>query len=214
MRATDQIHTVRTSLRSIRRLIHPAAVLLALGATPAAAQTGTPRIFSGSLVPNFTYICAVAAMHLLLPVQGVQPRALRDTYLEARSGGRVHDAIDIPAPRGTPVLAVTDGRILRLHQGSLGGNAIYQLAADGRTRFYYAHLEQYAEGLHPGDVVQRGQVIGYVGDTGNAQPGDTHLHFSIAILDDVHRWWEGRNLDPYPILRGDLSAEAGPSAVR
>jgi peptidoglycan LD-endopeptidase LytH len=200
MRATDQIHTVRTSLRSIRRLIHPAAVLLALGATPAAAQTGTPRIFSGSLVPNFTYICAVAAMHLLLPVQGVQPRALRDTYLEARSGGRVHDAIDIPAPRGTPVLAVTDGRILRLHQGSLGGNAIYQLAADGRTRFYYAHLEQYAEGLHPGDVVQRGQVIGYVGDTGNAQPGDYHLHFAIAILNDVSRWWGGTNVNPFDVF--------------
>ena len=181
----------------------------ALGALPAAAQGGTPRIFSGSLVPDFTYIRAVAAMHLLLPVQGVLPRQLHDTYLEARSGGRVHDAIDIHAPRGTPVLAVTDGRILRLHQGSLGGNAIYQLANDGRTRFYYAHLDHYADGLHMGDVVQRGQVIGYVGDTGNAQPGDTHLHFSIAILDDVHRWWEGRNLDPYPILRDEATAMEG-----
>jgi murein DD-endopeptidase MepM/ murein hydrolase activator NlpD len=212
MRAYPSHSAVRPShptfRRSFRRLI-PAAALLALGAVPAAAQDGAPRIFSGSLVPDFSYLRAVANMQPLLPVQGARVDRLRDTFREARSGGRVHDAIDIPAPRGTPVVAVTDGRILRLHQGSLGGNSIYQLAPDGRTRFYYAHLDGYAQGLQVGQVVHRGEVIGYVGDTGNARPGDTHLHFSIAILNDVHRWWEGRNLDPYPILHGDIAESGG-----
>jgi murein DD-endopeptidase MepM/ murein hydrolase activator NlpD len=213
MRVQPTQNAARTFARPFRRIIG-AAALAALAAGPAAAQ-GTPRIFSGSLVPDFTYLRSVASLRPLLPVQGVQARQLHDTFREARPGGRVHDAIDIPAPRGTPVLAVTDGRILRLHQGSLGGNAIYQLAPDGRTRFYYAHLDAYAQGLEVGRVVHRGEVIGYVGDTGNAQPGDTHLHFSIAILDDVHRWWEGRNVDPYPILHGDVAdAEAGGQGVR
>jgi murein DD-endopeptidase MepM/ murein hydrolase activator NlpD len=209
MRAYRTLSAVRTIARSVRTRLRPfSAVLIAtIAAVPAGAQSHAPmRIFSGGLVPDFTYLRSVAAMHLLLPVSGVEPRQLRDTYREARSGGRVHDAIDIPAPRGTPVLAVTDGTILRLHQGSLGGNSIYQLAPDGRTRFYYAHLDSYAEGLHPGQEVKRGDVIGYVGDTGNAAPGDTHLHFSIAILQDVHRWWEGHNLNPYPILHGDYAS--------
>ncbi|MDB4949935.1 MAG: hypothetical protein JWM27_2584 [Gemmatimonadetes bacterium] len=212
MRANRQHPTVRTSVRSASRRLPPAlsAALLCLAAAAPIGAQSAPRIFSGSLVPDFTYLRSVAALHLLLPVSGVRPTQLRDTYREARSGGRVHDAIDIHAPRGTEVYAVTDGTILRLHQGSLGGNAIYQLAPDGRTRFYYAHLERYAPGLHDGQEVKRGDVIGYVGDTGNAAPGDTHLHFSIAILENVHRWWEGRNVDPYLILHADLaSADTG-----
>jgi murein DD-endopeptidase MepM/ murein hydrolase activator NlpD len=208
MRAYRPNHAFRTLVRFASRGLRPfAALSIALAAAaPAGAQSRSAiRIFSGSLVPDFTYLRSVAAMHLLLPVSGVQAHQLRDTYREARSGGRVHDAIDIHAPRGTPVLAATDGTILRLHHGALGGNSIYQLAPDGRTRFYYAHLDAYAEGLHPGQQVQRGDVIGYVGDTGNAAPGDTHLHFSIAILSDVHRWWEGHNVDPYPILHGDYA---------
>jgi murein DD-endopeptidase MepM/ murein hydrolase activator NlpD len=209
MRAHKPFIAVRTPARLSTRRLHPftALIAIALAALPAGAQSRPGiRIFSGSLVPDFTYLRSVAAMHLLLPVSGVQTRQLRDTYREARSGGREHDAIDISAPRGTPVIAATDGTILRLHQGSLGGNSIYQLAPDGRTRFYYAHLDRYAEGLHPGQEVKRGDVIGYVGDTGNAAPGDTHLHFSIAILQDVHRWWEGHNLNPYPILHGDYAS--------
>jgi peptidoglycan LD-endopeptidase LytH len=138
---------------------------------------------------------------LIVPVAGVHAHQLRDSYNDPRSGGRTHAAIDIMAPRGTPVLAAADGRILKLHQGNLGGNAIYQLDADGQTRYYYAHLDGYARGLTEGQTVYQGQVIGYVGDTGNAGRGNYHLHFSIAILDDVRRWWEGINLNPYPVLR-------------
>jgi peptidoglycan LD-endopeptidase LytH len=138
---------------------------------------------------------------LIIPVVGVHPHQLRDSYNDPRSAGRRHWAIDIAAPRGTPVLAAADGTILKLHQGNLGGNAIYQLDADGQTRYYYAHLDGYARGLAEGQPVYQGQVIGYVGDTGNAGRGNYHLHFSIAILDDVRRWWEGININPYPILR-------------
>jgi peptidoglycan LD-endopeptidase LytH len=140
---------------------------------------------------------------LLIPVQGVDASQLHDTYKDARSGGRVHDAIDIHAPLGTPVIAVADGEIIRLHSGARGGLSVYHLDDDGRTRYYYAHLDRYADGIHAGVRVRRGDVIGYVGDTGNAQPGDYHLHFSIARLRDRSRWWEGDNLNPYQMLRGD-----------
>jgi murein DD-endopeptidase MepM/ murein hydrolase activator NlpD len=146
---------------------------------------------------------------LLIPVAGVPAEQLHDSYHAGREGGRVHQAIDIHAPRGTPVLAAADGTILKLHSGGRGGIAVYQLGEDGRTRYYYAHLERYAEGLEEGGAVRRGDVLGYVGDTGNAAPGDFHLHFSIAVLDDAHRWWEGANLNPYPLLRADARQPFG-----
>jgi peptidoglycan LD-endopeptidase LytH len=142
-----------------------------------------------------------AGAALLIPVLGITPDQLRNSYQEGRSGGRTHQAIDIHAPRGTPVLAAADGTILRLHSGDRGGLSIYHLADDGRTRYYYAHLDGYAEGLRQGQRVRRGDVIGFVGDTGNATPGDYHLHFSIAELSDRSRWWQGRNLNPYPLLK-------------
>lgn len=137
---------------------------------------------------------------LPVPVEGIRREQLHDTYNQARSEGRTHHAIDIHAPRGTPVIAVADGTIRKLHNGARGGRAIYLMDDDGTTRYYYAHLDGYAEGLHEGQRVERGEVIGYVGDTGNAQPGDYHLHFSVAILDNASRWWEGENLNPYDLL--------------
>ena len=139
---------------------------------------------------------------LPVPVDGISREQLRDTYNQSRSQGRTHHAIDIHAPRGTPVIAVVDGTIRKLHSGARGGLAIYLMDDDGRTRYYYAHLDGYAQGLYEGQRVQRGEVIGYVGDTGNAQPGDYHLHFSVAILDSPSRWWEGENLNPYDLLAG------------
>jgi murein DD-endopeptidase MepM/ murein hydrolase activator NlpD len=139
---------------------------------------------------------------LLIPVAGVRPSELRDTFKESRSEGRAHDAIDIPAPRGTPVLAVASGRIVKLFQSVPGGTTIYQLAPDNRTIYYYAHLDRYADGLAEGRVVRRGEVIAYVGDTGNAGAGNYHLHFSILIVSDPKRYWDGVNINPYPLLRG------------
>ena len=99
------------------------------------------------------------------------------------------------------MVAVADGMVIKLHNGARGGLSLYHLDDDGRTRYYYAHLDRYAAGVREGMRVRRGDVIGYVGDTGNAQPGDYHLHFSVAVLSDRGRWWTGRSLNPYDLLR-------------
>jgi murein DD-endopeptidase MepM/ murein hydrolase activator NlpD len=142
----------------------------------------------------------VGRLKLIVPVAGVKPQELHDTYKDARSEGRTHDAIDIPAAAGTPVLAAADGEIVKLFQSVPGGTTIYQLYKDRKLIFYYAHLQGYADGLVEGKVVHRGDVIGYVGDTGNAGLGNYHLHFSISIVVDPKRYWEGTNINPYPIL--------------
>src|ERR1051325_2184814 len=143
----------------------------------------------------------VGTASLIIPVAGVKPEQLIDTFDAARSEGRVHDAIDIPAAAETPVLAAADGKILKLFQSERGGTTIYQLSADQKFIFYYAHLSHYADGLTEGQFVPQGQVIAYVGDTGNAGAGNYHLHFSIAIVTDPKRYWEGTNINPYPLLQ-------------
>lgn len=192
--------------------------LLGGSANHAAAQARGANFISIAVPASEpSFLERLMAKPLLIPVAGVHLEQLRDSYLEARSGGREHQGIDIMAPRGTPVLAVADGRIVKLHQGPRGGNSIYQLDSDGRTRYYYAHLDRYADGLARGKAVSQGDTIGYVGDTGNARPGDCHLHFSIARLDNVRRWWEGSNLNPYTIFRTAVAitrmapAEAAPA---
>jgi murein DD-endopeptidase MepM/ murein hydrolase activator NlpD len=133
-------------------------------------------------------------------VAGVRPEQLIDTFADARSEGRVHDAIDIPAPADTPVLAAADGKILKLFQSERGGTTIYQLSPDNKLVFYYAHLARYSDGLGEGKQVRQGDVIAYVGDTGNAGPGNYHLHFSISVVTDPKRYWDGYNINPYPLL--------------
>jgi murein DD-endopeptidase MepM/ murein hydrolase activator NlpD len=138
---------------------------------------------------------------LIIPVAGVRPEQLRDTFSESRAEGRIHDAIDIPAPRGTPVLAAADGPIVKLFQSARGGTTIYQLSVDGKFVYYYAHLDRYAEGLVEGRFAKQGETIGYVGDSGNAGPGNYHLHFSIAEISNPKDFWHGVNINPYPLLR-------------
>ena len=135
-----------------------------------------------------------------MPVAGVQPKDLLDTFAEAR-GSRQHNALDIPAPRGTPVLSATDGRVLRLYTSEAGGLMVY--ASDPRDRFVlmYGHLDRYADGLADGMPVRRGDTIGYVGTTGNAPPNVPHLHFAIARTTDVSKWWTGMPVDPRPLLQ-------------
>ncbi len=140
---------------------------------------------------------------LIIPVAGVKPHQLLDTFSDSRSEGRTHDAIDIMAPAETPVLAAADGQIQKLFQSERGGTTIYQLSADRKLIFYYAHLARYADGLTEGKQVRQGEVIAYVGDTGNAGVGNYHLHFSIAMVSDPKRYWEGTNINPYPLLRGE-----------
>src|SRR5687767_1478035 len=143
----------------------------------------------------------VGQVDLIVPVAGVRPEQLLDTFADARSEGRSHDAIDIPAAAETPVLAAADGKIVKLFQSERGGTTIYQLSSNQELVFYYAHLSRYAGGLAEGDIVRQGQVIAYVGDTGNAGAGNYHLHFSIAAVADPKRHWEGTNINPYPLLQ-------------
>lgn len=139
---------------------------------------------------------------LVIPVAGVRPEDLVDTFSDARGQDRAHDALDILAPRGTPVLAAADGRVLRLFTSDRGGLTLYHLGADNRTVYYYAHLDGYAEGLAGGQALARGAVIGYVGDSGNAAPGNTHLHFAMWRIEDPADFWEGVPINPYPLLSG------------
>ncbi len=143
----------------------------------------------------------VGVLKLIIPVAGVKSGQLLDTFTDSRSEGRIHDAIDIPAPVGTPVLAATDGEVVKLFQSERGGTTIYQFSADKKLIFYYAHLQRYADGLAVGHVARQGEIIAFVGDTGNAGAGNYHLHFSIAVIADPKRYWEGKNINPYPMLR-------------
>lgn len=139
---------------------------------------------------------------LIVPVRGVTPEQLGNTYEDARGSGRVHEAIDIMAARGTAVLAVADGTVEKLFTSDRGGLTIYQFEPSGRYAYYYAHLDRYADGLDEGDALKQGEVIGYVGSTGNAGDDAPHLHFSIFLLGPEKRWWEGTAINPYPVLTG------------
>jgi murein DD-endopeptidase MepM/ murein hydrolase activator NlpD len=143
--------------------------------------------------------------NLVLPVQGITPEDLHNTFDEARGGGRVHEALDILAPRNTPVLAVEDGRVAKLFTSKQGGLTIYQFDPSEAYAYYYAHLERYADGVKEGVTVRRGQVIGYVGTSGNAAPDTPHLHFAIFRLTPEKRWWEGAPLNPFTVLGGRSS---------
>lgn len=151
---------------------------------------------------------ADAGPGLLLPVQGVTPEQLSDTFTDARSQARRHDAIDIMAPAGTPVLAVADGNVEKLFTSDRGGLTLYQFEPSGRLAYYYAHLQRYADGIAEGQNVRRGQVIGYVGNTGNASPDAPHLHFAVFVLGPERHWWEGQAINPYPLLRGESTRQA------
>jgi len=137
---------------------------------------------------------------LLVPVSGIKARQLSDTFNETRGGKRKHEALDIPAPRGTPVIAAADGRIAKLFNSVPGGLTIYQFDAGEKLAYYYAHLDGYAADVTEGKQVKRGEVIGYVGSTGNASPATPHLHFAIFVLGPEKRWWQGTAVNPYPLL--------------
>ena len=145
-------------------------------------------------------IADLRGRHLDLPVRGASRAALSDSFYETRTGGR-HEALDILAPRNTPVVAVEDGTIVKLFQSRAGGTTIYQFDPTSTYVYYYAHLERYADGLREGLAVERGDVIGYVGSSGNAPENTPHLHFAIMRLDEDKQWWRGTPIDPYPVFK-------------
>jgi murein DD-endopeptidase MepM/ murein hydrolase activator NlpD len=151
----------------------------------------------------FPVILAVGVTSSILemtpPISGLTLADLRDTFAEVHNGHR-HEAIDIMEPRGTPVHAVVSGTIRKLFLSKPGGNTIYQFDEMEAYCYYYAHLDGYAKGLREGMRVERGDVIGFVGSTGNADPRSPHLHFAIAELGPERLWWKGTAVDPYPFL--------------
>jgi murein DD-endopeptidase MepM/ murein hydrolase activator NlpD len=155
-------------------------------------RAGVPRVAATTGV--------VPAERLRVPIDGVEIESFKGGFVERR-GSRPHEAVDILTPRNTPILAVDNGTIAKLFDSKAGGHTIYQFDASGRLAYYYAHLEKYAEGLHDGQVVKQGDVIGYVGTSGNAPPNTPHLHFAVFELDESGRWWKGKALDPYQVFK-------------
>jgi murein DD-endopeptidase MepM/ murein hydrolase activator NlpD len=140
---------------------------------------------------------------LLLPVEGIAASQLVDTFHASRSGGRSHGALDIMAPRGSLVVSAADGVVEQLHRSSLGGTTAYVRSTDGNWVYYYAHLDSYAPGLTQGQHLQRGDPIGRVGSTGNANAAYPHLHFAVYRMAAGQRWYQGQAIDPYPLLAGN-----------
>lgn len=163
-------------------------------AVDAAAEPDDPAI-SPSSAPG-------PAGGLLLPVQGIGIADIHDTFNQARGSERRHEALDIMAPAGTPILAVADGTIEKLFTSDAGGLTIYQFEPGGRFSYYYAHLQAYAPGIVEGQPVRRGDVLGTVGSSGNADPAAPHLHFAVFRLTPAREWWTGEPVNPYPLLRG------------
>lgn len=181
-------------------------------AMPPAAAPSTPPTPQPSAAPNRPASALPAAptptagaatasdLTLTIPVKGVAASELSDTYTQARGSDRIHEALDIMAPRGREVVAVDDGKLVKLFNSKQGGLTIYQFDPGERYAYYYAHLDRYAGGIQEGKFLKRGELIGYVGSSGNADPAAPHLHFAIFELGPEKRWWEGKPINPYPLL--------------
>ena len=140
---------------------------------------------------------------LAVPVAGVSRSQITDNWLDPRAGGtRQHHGTDIIVPKGTPILAAAPGRIEKLFESDLGGLTLYERSPDGRWQYYYAHLSGYAPGIHEGQQLAAGDLIGYAGDTGDAGPGNYQLHFGLSYMRPGEGWWQGTPVNPYPLLAG------------
>ncbi|MBK6593598.1 MAG: M23 family metallopeptidase [Burkholderiales bacterium] len=161
-----------------------------------------PAITPQTPSPNPTSDLAhLRARSLSIPVLGFSASQLTDNYTQQRAGGAEHEALDIMAPRGTPVVAVDDGRIAKLFLSKPGGITLYQFDPSGEYAYYYAHLDSYADGIAEGGKLLKGDVIGYVGSSGNASPDAPHLHFAIFKLGIEKQWWRGTPVNPFPVWR-------------
>lgn len=137
---------------------------------------------------------------LLVPVKGVTASQLTDTFYQPRGTQRQHEALDIMAATGTPVVAAADGKVVKLFQSKPGGLTVYQFDPTEQYAYYYAHLDRYADGVLEGKELKRGDLVGYVGATGNADPNAPHLHFAVVALTPEKQWWKGTPINPYPLM--------------
>jgi len=145
----------------------------------------------------------------MVPVVGVGLDGLTDTFSQARSEGRVHDAIDIFAPGGTPVVAAAAGKVEKLFLSERGGRTIYVRSPDGQWIYYYAHLDAYHPGIGEGELVRAGDRLGFVGSTGNADPSAPHLHFAVRRMRPGESWYQGKPVNPYPLLKSSRVSPGG-----
>jgi murein DD-endopeptidase MepM/ murein hydrolase activator NlpD len=202
----------------MRASYYPLALALACGAcarqrlvapasapAPAATSSAPRVVLAGAAIGRSAVSGAEAVNYILargmaIPVAGMMMAQLQDTFDEGRSSGRVHRALDILAPRGTPVLAADSGRVLRMSVNSLGGNTIYAADPLGRVVYYYAHLDAYRTGLAQGATIARGDTLGFVGTTGNAPKDTPHLHFQVMRMPPDGKYWDGEPINPYPLF--------------
>jgi murein DD-endopeptidase MepM/ murein hydrolase activator NlpD len=202
----------------IGRVVHPVAGALLIVLTSACAVAPAPAArpvpapeptllpdASAGLTTDDEARLALAGRRLIVPVAGVEPSRIAD-WFSARRGSRAHGALDIMAPRGTPVLSADDGRVLRVSENRAGGLTIYATDPGGRLVYYYAHLDRYADGLSAGRMLARGDTIGFVGTTGNAPPNTPHLHFQMMLMRESRRYWEGVPVNPLPFLTTDSTS--------
>ena len=190
----------------MRNLAVPA---IAANTTVSAARVAAPAMTGGKADRTFERVAlpvagtagAVSSASLRVPIDGVSIDSFKGGFDERRGGNRPHEAIDILAPRYTPVHAVENGAVAKLFHSNAGGLTIYQADPSGSRVYYYAHLDHYADGLHEGQAVAQGDIIGFVGTSGNAPVNTPHLHFAVFQLDDTRRWWKGKALDPYLVFK-------------
>ena len=173
-------------LPDLSRAPQPAQAPMVLPPEPAPARGEANRVAAG--------------LHLSMPIDGVDPNTLADTFRDARDGHE-HEALDIPAPRGTPVHAVAEGNVAKLFESKAGGITVYQFDDSRTWCFYYAHLDHYARGLREAALLRPGDILGYVGTTGDAPPDAPHLHFAVFKLGPEKQWWKGTAIDPLPLLK-------------
>jgi len=183
----------------------PAPKLITPPQAPIPTPAKTPAPTPAAPTPQGA-ASATPSASLLIPVQGIKPSELVDTFNQIRGGTRIHEALDIMAPRGREVVAIDDGKVAKLFNSKQGGLTLYQFDPSERFTYYYAHLDRYAEGVTEGKVLKRGELVGYVGSTGNANPDGPHLHFAIFELGPEKRWWEGKPINPYPLLTAATGA--------
>jgi len=200
--AADSTHDTTVVLAAPQRLDSSRVATPAPPPPPPRTSTANGDVSDTTTAPATAADLATLSAELIIPVPGVKAAELRDTFNELRGGGtRKHEALDIMAPRGTPVISASAGRVLKLHNSVDGGLMVYAADASNRFVLLYGHLDHYADGIREGLPLRQGDVIGYVGTTGNAAADAPHLHFAIAHPRDVKLWWTGAAIDPRPLLQ-------------
>jgi peptidoglycan LD-endopeptidase LytH len=185
------------------------SILIVAAVMPTLAPKGAWADLRPSRVPadtsKSTALSELRSRRLMFPVLGFSIERTKDSFRDRRGESRRHNAIDIMAPRGTPVISADSGRILKLYRNSMGGLMVYASDAEGRYIYSYAHLDRYRRGLTEGAPIARGDTLGYVGTTGNAPPNTPHLHFAILRSNNVKRWSRGTPVNPFEVFKAPPS---------